>query len=356
MKKERNSKKYLLDLYLYMDVKWDGFFGDKFSEKEIKRYNEIEDKFDKKFSNRSFSPLEWKEYYGLFKIKNGRVGIDPKRMKEQLRNLDEDQMKRMNKRNTTFFHPRYKHYYDYYVNNFVRIISDLKKEFDNVQKPMIKNLVDDSNKKRKVYCLADIDLFMCGIYEPDEANISANMATMRNNWKINEEIFERRTTMLSQFFHYMASRIEAVSVEMYSKINPKMKKWSRDKLYDNVNTKRISSRDLPSFKYHDRLYLIWNFIKHNNMDTYENLKRDYPEILIDEKYESGQPAKYYVKLSEKLITELLDGVMKYFEEWCELNCDENYLEAQWNYDDYFINAVDDSIESFTNPLGLEPFI
>ena len=92
------------------------------------------------------------------------------------------------------------------------------------------------------------------------------------------------------------------------------------------------------------------------MDTYENLKRDYPEILIDEKYESGQPAKYYVKLSEKLITELLDGVMKYFEEWCELNCDENYLEAQWNYDDYFINAVDDSIESFTNPLGLEPFI
>ena len=45
------------------------------------------------------------------------------------------------------------------------------------------------------------------------------------------------------------------------------------KLYDNVNLKGGSSRDLSSFKYHDKLYLIWNFIKHNNLDTYENLKR-----------------------------------------------------------------------------------
>lgn len=71
----------------------------------------------------------------------------------------------------------------------------------------------------------------------------------------------------------MASRIEAASVLIYSKMNPKMKRWSRDKLYDNINNKDQSSRDLPSFKYHDKLYLIWNFIKHNNSDTYESLKK-----------------------------------------------------------------------------------
>ena len=132
-----------------------------------------------------------------------------------------------------------------------------------------------------------------------------------------------------------------------------MKRWTRDKLYDNINTKGKSSRELPSFKYHDEMYLIWNFIKHNNIDTYENLKKDYPDVLVDSEYYSGHPAKYYVKLSEKLIIDLLVGVEKYFIELCELNCDEKYKEAQWNYDDYFKEIVSDDIEMIRNPLGLE---
>lgn len=128
----------------------------------------------------------------------------------------------------------------------------------------------------------------------------------------------------------MASRIEAASVLIYSKMNPKMKRWSRDKLYDNINENDYSSRDLPSFKYHDKLYLIWNFIKHNNSDTYESLKKDYPDVLYDEEYVAGTSAKYYVKLNEKLINELLNGVEEYFE-----------------------NLVYDGIELFRNPLGLE---
>jgi len=50
---------------------------------------------------------------------------------------------------------------------------------------------------------------------------------------------------------------------------------------------------------------------------------------------------------------LLEGVRKFFIEWCELNCKEAFDEAQWNYDKYFIKLVDDEIESFRNPLGLE---
>lgn len=97
---------------------------------------------------------------------------------------------------------------------------------------------------------------MSGIYDFDEACMSANMATIRQNKAINNEINEMYITLLSNFFHNMASRIEAASVLIYSKMNPKMKRWSRDKLYDNINENDYSSRDLPSFKYHDKLYLI----------------------------------------------------------------------------------------------------
>lgn len=357
MKKERNARKELLDLYLYMDMK-NSYYYENATEAMKKRYEEIKTKYDSIYSNRQFSPWEWNEYYGLFYVDGGRksgcVAIDPKRMNFKLDHpFTKHQMEVMNNRKTTYFHPLKKKYLDYYVNNFVNVTKELKSEFKNVYIPIIKQTLENINNKKKKYGPGDVDLFMSGIYEYDEACMSANMATIRQNNAINNEINEMYITLLTNFFHNMASRIEAASVLIYSKMNPKMKRWSRDKLYDNINENDYSSRDLPSFKYHDKLYLIWNFIKHNNSDTYESLKKDYPDVLYDEEYVAGTPAKYYVKLNEKLINELLNGVEKYFIEWCELNRNENYNEAQWNYEEYFKNLVYDEIGLLRNSLGLE---
>lgn len=357
MKKERNARKELLDLYLYMDMK-NSYDYKNVTEAMKKRYEEIKEKYDSIYGNRQFSTWEWNEYYGLFYVdegrKSGHIAIDPKRMKFKLGHpFTKHQMEVMNNRKTTYFHPLKKKYLDYYVNNFVNVTKELKSEFKNVYIPIIKQTLENINNKKKKYGPGDNYLFMSGIYDYDEACMSANMATIRQNRAINNEINEMYITLLSNFFHNMASRIEAASVLIYSKMNPKMKRWSRDKLYDNINNKDRSSRDLPSFKYHDKLYLIWNFIKHNNSDTYESLKKDYPDVLYNKKYEAGAPAKYYVKLNEKLINELLNGVEKYFIEWCELNRDENYNDAQWNYEEYFENLVYDEIELLRNPLGLE---
>lgn len=355
MKKERNARKELLDLYLYIDMREGYFYRFKPTKEMEERYELIKDKFDKIYGDRYFGPSEWNEYYGLFKLDNGRIGIDPKRYEKKIghSSLTNKAWSIMNNRKTTYFHPKKKEYLDYYVNNFIDTVDELKNEFNNIYIPIIKQTIENINKKRKKYTPGDVDLFMQGIYEYDEACMSAQRATWRRNAAINNEINETIITLITQFFHNMASRIEAVSVLMYSKINPKMKKWSRDKLYDNINIHQKSSRDLPSFKYHDELYLIWNFIKHNNKDTYDNLKKDYPSVLIDKEYNAGEPAKYYVKISDKLINQLLDGVRNYFIEWCELNCNENYYEAKWNYDNYFIEQVDDAIEMIRNPLGLE---
>ena len=351
MKKNRNARKKLNDLYLYLDINSDFFYRNPPSESMKKRYEEIKEKYDEEFKYRKFREYEWNEYYGLFKLKNGRVGIDPKRMiKKNL--ISEEMYKIMSRRTTTYFHPRYKDYSDYQVNNFVSEIDDIRENFIKTYKPLIDKSVEDI-KQMKPASVGDYDKFQMGISGPGAAQAWANWVNMRNARETNYKKFELYNSLYAQFFHSMTSRIEAVTVAVFSEIAPNIKKWSRDKLYDYSNENNISSRDLPSFKYHNKLYSIWNFIKHNNISTYEKLKRDYPHVLVDVEFQSGDLAIHYLKLDEKLILDLLNGVRKFFIEWCKLNCNEDYSEAQWNYDKYFIKFVDDVIEGFRNPLGLE---
>ena len=127
MKKERNPRKELKDLYFYFDYLYFGEVDDNLSENEMKRCIQIEEKYKKKYSDREGTPNWWKEYYGLFRLKNGRVGIDPKRMNSMLCNLDDQQLDVMNKRNTTYFHPCKKEYSDYDVNVLVNEVKKKKK-------------------------------------------------------------------------------------------------------------------------------------------------------------------------------------------------------------------------------------
>ena len=84
MKKDRNARKELLDLYLYLDVNSDLHIND-FSKEQLAHYEEIKDNYDKRFKGRLFNtPFYWTEYYGLFKLADGRIGIDPKRFNSKL--------------------------------------------------------------------------------------------------------------------------------------------------------------------------------------------------------------------------------------------------------------------------------
>ena len=57
-------------------------------------------------------------------------------------------------------------------------------------------------------------------------------------------------------------------------------------------------------------------------------KEIYSFVLIEEEYSASDLAIQYLKLNEKLILDLLNGVRKYFIEWCEANYNENYAEVQ----------------------------
>ena len=45
----------------------------------------------------------------------------------------------------------------------------------------------------------------------------------------------------------------------------------------------------------------------------------------------------------------------FFDEYCKLVFNEDTESANWNYDQYFLDRVNDEIESCTNPLGMDMF-
>lgn len=353
MKKDRNSRKDLLDLYLYMDVSESIKYDEEISEKVKEKYNKIKDKYDKIYGDRVFPPYEWNEYYGLFKAKNGRIAIDPKRFEKKI-GLSNKQLLLMNKRNTTYFHPNKKEYIDYDVNVLVDEINQIKDDFKKTYKPIIDKSINDIKEMKTLYA-GDYDKLMMGISGVGAANAWANYMNAKNEYELQLKKKELFNSLYAQFLHSMTSRIEAATIQVYIRHNPKMKDFNRNYIYDNININGKSPRELPSFKYHDKLYSIWNFSKHNNLRTYETLKDRYPEVLVETEYIPGDLAIKYLKLDEKLIIELLDGTKKFFIEWCEISVNEKYDEAKWNYDYWFIEQVSNTIEGIVNPLGLTIF-
>ena len=197
---------------------------------------------------------------------------------------------------------------------------------------------------------------MCGILEPDEANTWANYNNMINDMRYKEECIDVVVSLYSQFLHLLASQVEAVTVKILTKENAVTDRFDRKSLYATAVGKEKTVEELPSFRYYDKLYCIWHFIKHNSLSTYEKLHERYPDALISEKYQQGDLAIHYLNVSDELVIELMDGCISFFKEYCNLVFDEDYDEAQWNYGQYFLNIVNDTIDGFTNPLGIPSYI
>jgi hypothetical protein len=299
-------------------------------------------------------------FYGLFytKTDNGfKVKIDPKRMRSTAGcTLSDEQMKIINKRRTHYFYPKKSEYEDYCCNMFADRIRDIQNYWEEHYKKLI-TYANKSIKKPKKLMPGNNMLLMQGIAEYDEAVMMSNWGNMKNQYEYAEKCFELVASLYASFIHQMASQIEAVTVLVLSKQNAMYDRFDRNTLYATAVGRDKIVDELPSFKYYDKLYCLWNFIKHNSNSTYEKLCSTYPELICENReYKQGLPAFRIVKFSEELILELLSGCDSFFKEYCELVYKENYDETQWNYGRYFLNIVEEQIEVITNPLGLPWYI
>lgn len=298
-------------------------------------------------------------FYGLFyKITDNaiRVKIDPQRLISTIGKLSDKQMKVINARQTHYFYPKKSEYYDHCCNMFADRISDIQNYWEEHYKELI-TYARKRIEKPKELTPGDNGLLMQGIAEYDEAVMMSNMENTQNQYEYRRKCFEVVASLYASFIHQMASQIEAVTVSVLSKQNAIGDRFNRNMLYAAVGENGRKVTELPSFKHYNKLYCLWNFIKHNSISTYEKLRSAYPELICEgEEYEQGFPAFYTINFSDELIIELLSGCKAFFMEYCELVYNENYDEAQWNYARYFINMVEEQIELLTNPLGLPWYI
>jgi hypothetical protein len=297
-------------------------------------------------------------YYGLFfgKNKNGQqvVKIDPKRFQKiSYESLSEEQLKVINSRRTHYFYPAKYYYDDYNCNIFMEEICQLKKYWNKQFCPMIKSELEKMEKPKELPP-GDYDNYTSGISSSGSAVAWAIFNNYRNECEYKYNRSSLALDMYAQFVHVMASRIEATIVKVLSKNNAMGDKFDRNVLYATAVGKDKKVQELEHFNYYDQLCCIWNFVKHNSQSTYNTLVERYPEIVESEEgYEQGNNAIYYVKFSEELIENLLDGCGEFLKEYCKLVFKEDYQKAQWNYAWYFIKRVNDEIEDIENPLGLQ---
>lgn len=286
-----------------------------------------------------------KKYYGLFP-QNGKLRIDVKRLeKESL--VDQTIIKsiKSKKRNTQYFRPEKKSRAEYLCNYFRDMLQILKNDWYQEYLPAIRNIKTPEEVGNNTLDYNRNN----GIADCDEWGEIQLFATIRRTPKYNEVI----QSFLGQYVHYMASRIEQVTVKVLSIVGYEKDSFELKDFFEFVKQKGgIELNKIVGFEDYKAFRYLWNFLKHNTSSTYEKLKASDSSILRNKAYTNGDFALWFVKFPKNYIETTIDKLRTFFDNLCKDVFSEKVDEADWNYDQYFIDKFHERIEEIENPLGL----
>ena len=167
--------------------------------------------------------------------------------------------------------------------------------------------------------------------------------------------FERNNlhvTLYSQFFHQLASQINAILLQILTRNGYEGHIFNRTALYAFKGKNSENIRTLDGFAEYDKMYVIWNFIKHNSQSTFNALNSKFPELLKENNYTQGHFAWFLIKWTDDLLDTILDGLERFLKEYCRLVFGEDATEASWNFEEYFLSRVYGEIDEIQDPMGL----
>lgn len=289
-------------------------------------------------------------YYGIL-MKDGRTRIDTKRYRKFFEVPDS----KIEHRSSVYYIPTKIHRKDYYCNRFFDLAAALKEQWFNEYSRLLK----DIKTPKEVEDDARTDGLMDGVLEYDEACMNAMICGMQREGEYRYII----KTIYAQFFQLMMSQIDALSLKVIVENGYKNNKFSRAEFDTFMQGKQkkdvsISFYDYKFYYAYDKGYRVWNFLKHNSMKSYDQLKSKYPDLINDPdgEYENGNMAISVLNLDENLILKTLDELPLFFDEMCQRGFNENPKDARWDYDDYFIQNAQDQIDLIENPLGLPDWL
>lgn len=297
------------------------------------------------------------EFYGVFIEKNNghivSVKVDPKRLRKTglIDNDMYNDIQSIN-RNTPYFFPAKKITEKYCFETFRYAIEGLRRLWAKEIRPAIDKLQTPQEAGQVAFegRLAD------GVLEYDECEMVRTMTSI-----LRAPAYQHAITMFyAQFALLLGSTVEAVMVDVITQQGYSNDKFNRENLKSFVSG-RVPGLDYTLFDnhcYYDKIYTLWNFIKHNNIDVYNKVKERYPDFLLNASvpYKNGDSAIKYLALSEELLLDLMNGVVQFFDEFCRKVFGETTDYAGWNTEAFYVRLVKDRIEDITNPLGLPWYI
>ena len=293
-------------------------------------------------------------YYGVFlggEGENRRVLVDPKRY-QKIFNISEDMRCVMGKRKGPLFRPAKKKILDYNI-NFIKLeLNKIKREWDLTNKPMIARVLSEICGEK--YMPYDDELAQNGILDAEEAVYNARMKTWLSQLWAETKKNNVYYSLYAQFFHQLVSQIEALQLKMLTKNGYEGVKFDRNVFYDFKGKNHESISSLNGFADYDKMYAVWNFIKHNSLSTFNEVKKNFPEILKEGDYTQGDLACFHIDFTDSMIDSIIDNVTIFLIKYCQLVFKEDEFEAAWNSEEHFLSAVYDEIEAEQNPLGI-PF-
>lgn len=287
-----------------------------------------------------------KEYYGIF-VKNGRTRIDTKRYKKKMGFIRE----KMNNRNTVYYLPSKIERYDYEYNIIIDELENIKKLWETEFSKAISVIKTPKEVEENIRLNGITD----GVLEPGEASSVAKTKSLMYEGKYQFVI----RSIYVQFFHQLMSQINSLCLRICIKKGYNKENFNRLDFAKII--KKLSGNDLENNKYYssfEKSYLVWNFLKHNSKKSYEQLNNKYNEMICDKKnkFENGDLALKYLNIDEKYIMDCINDMKLFFEQVCREDFCEDTKNANWDYDDYFLEQVYEEIESLNNPLGLPSWI
>lgn len=315
---------------------------------QIFDYNKVEQKQN---------PMEWWEYFGIHS-KSGKIHVNTKRFKKILvlevakKFLKEGMLKN---RTTSYLIPKQKHRYDYKVNIMRDLLSNLQREWNQEYKVLL-NIVKTSKDVYESERFDSITMTSCS-EDIDEIEAEALFESFKRQPKY-ELIIQ---SLYCQFISKICTEVDRYTLIFITELGYSQKDFSmRDfrSFTDGLKheTKANLINTLKGFNAFNMLHKINNFLKHNTIEAYNGLKKEYPNnvknVIGNSHYKNGMFAGDWIVLKNGYIDNIFQKLIDFFEDYCSTFLNEDLEESNWNYDDYF-KDVFRKIKSFDHYLGVD---
>lgn len=281
------------------------------------------------------------QFWGIHP-KDGRLRIDTKRYKKMcewigITDFMPDGL--FKPRNTVYFLPEKKGRYDYKVNMFNDLVDALIHDWEYEYKPLFKAIKTPSEVEDQSR-LSGLAYTSCSD-DYDEICIEAKLDGFRRIESYNRII----NSLYCQFILKIGAEVDRYTLMVMTDLGYKGTDYdfkSFCKFSDGLlkNKEGTPLKDLSKFNAYNMLHKICNFLKHNSRESYLTLKRLYPQnVRTDAEYKNGMFAGDWIIIKDGYIDKTLKQIKKFFEDYCKVYIGENVEEANWNYDNYFKDAV-----------------